>query len=118
MREPVLNICGSDEFRLVLAKSLAARSDFLSSEALFDLVADAVAQRDFDRAVQLLELERERGLQSDKDFLLLTYLYCVKGSVEKAEALAASRPMRREKDSMVDWLWGKLQAEYGFRPPG
>ena len=58
------------------------------------------------------------GFRSDKDFFLLTYLYCVKGSVEKAEALAAAKALPREKDSFVDWLWGKLQAEYGFRPPG
>jgi len=90
----------------------------LPAEVSPDFVAEAVAQRDFDRAIQLLESERERGFRSDKDFFLLTYLYCLNRRVEKAEALAAAKALPREKDSFVDWLWGKLQAEYGFRPPG
>ena len=90
----------------------------MPAEVSSDFVAEALAQRDFDRAIHLLEAERERGFQRDKDFFLLTYLYCLKGSVEKAEALAAAKALPRKKDSFVDWLWGKLQAEYGFRPPG
>jgi spermidine synthase len=118
LRAPVLNLCDSDEFRLVLAHDFAGRSQTVPPEVSADFVAEAVADRDFDRAIRLLETERERGFRSDKDFFLLTYLYCLKGSVEKAEALAATKALPREKDSFVDWLWGKLQAEYGFRPPG
>ena len=118
LRVPVLNICDSDEFRLALAENLAARSQSIPREAVADLVAEALARRDFNRAIQLLETEKEHGFRTDKDFFLLTYLYCLKGSVEKAEALAAAKALPREKDSFVDWLWGKLQAEYGFRPPG
>jgi spermidine synthase len=118
LRVPVLNICDSDEFRLALAENLAARSQSIPREAVADLVAEALARRDFNRAIQLLETEKEHGFPTDRDFFLLTYLYCLRGSVEKAEALAAARALPREKDSFVDWLWGKLQAEYGFRPPG
>ncbi|PYK99525.1 MAG: hypothetical protein DME32_12600 [Verrucomicrobia bacterium] len=118
LRVPVLDICDSNEFRLALAQDFAGRSQAVPAEVSSDFVAEAVAERDFDRAIQLLEAERERGFQSDKHFFLLTYLYCLKGSVEKAEALAAAKALPRERDSFVDWLWGKLQAEYGFRPPG
>jgi len=48
---------------------------------------------------------------------LLTYLYCLSGDVEKAEALAAGNNQSIHKDWFVDWLWGDLQAEFGFRPP-
>jgi hypothetical protein len=43
-------------------------------------------------------------------------LYCLNGEVAKAEsaATATTEPER----PFVQWLWGKLQAEYGFRPPG
>jgi len=118
LQVPVLNICDSNEFRLALAQDFTRRSQTLPAEVSPDFVAEAVAQRDFDRAIQLLESERERGFRSDKDFFLLTYLYCLNRRVEKAEALAAAKALPREKDSFVDWLWGKLQAEYGFRPPG
>jgi hypothetical protein len=48
----------------------------------------------------------------------LTYLYCLNGSVEKAEALASARAGSIQKDWFVDWLWGELQAQFGFHPPG
>jgi len=118
LRVPVLDICDSNGFRLALAQDFARKSQTIPAEASSDFVAEAVARRDFDRAIQLLESEREHGVRNEKDFFLLMYLYCLKGSVEKAEALAAAKPPPREKDSFVDWLWGKLQAEYGFRPPG
>jgi hypothetical protein len=82
-----------------------------------DLAAGALAQRDLKRAIQLLEIGKEVGFRNDNEFFLLTYLYCVVGATEKAEALAATKRLSRRNDWFVDWLWGKLQAEYGFRPP-
>src|SRR5260370_551642 len=51
-------------------------------------------------------------------FLLLDYVYWLNGEVKKAEDLAASNSRLIEEDWFVDWLWGKLQAEFGFHPPG
>ncbi|MEN3368859.1 MAG: hypothetical protein V7609_1002 [Verrucomicrobiota bacterium] len=89
----------------------------LSPDALHDLVAGTLARRDFGAAIRLLEGENERGFSNINDFFLLTYLYCVNGSVDKAEALATAQAGSIHKDWFVDWLWGDLQAEFGFRPP-
>jgi len=35
----------------------------------------------------------------------------------KAEALAANNARSIEKDSFVDWLWEKLETDFGFHPP-
>ena len=66
-------------------------------------------------AIQLLEETRTRGSATGRDIFLLTYLYCLNGDVAQAEstASATTEPQR----PFVKWLWGKLQAEYGFRPP-
>jgi spermidine synthase len=118
LREPVLGVEDSDEFRVALAKKLAHDSPPpLPVAALRDLVADAVASRDFSGAIQLLEQEKERGFSNRNDFFLLTYLYCLHGDVEKAEALANAEAGSIHKDWFVKWLWDKLQAEFGFRPP-
>jgi predicted membrane-bound spermidine synthase len=117
LRAPVLAVQNSDEFRLMLAERLVADSYSLPPDALHDLVAGALARRDFSAAIQLLEGEKERGFPNSNDFFLLTYLYCVNGSVEKAEALATTKAGSIQKDWFVDWLWGNLQAEFGFRPP-
>jgi len=89
----------------------------LPTEVLPDLVAGMLAQRDLRGAIQLLEGESLRGFANINDFFLLTYLYCLSGDVEKAEALAAGNNQSIHKDWFVDWLWGDLQAEFGFRPP-
>ena len=117
LRTPVLAVQNSDEFRLALAERLVADSDSLPPDALHDLVAGALARRDFGTAIRLLEGEKDRGFSNINDFYLLTYLYCVNGSVEKAEALAAAQAGSIQKDWFVDWLWGELRAEFGFRPP-
>jgi len=39
------------------------------------------------------------------------------GNVDQAEALATAEAASIKKDSFVKWLWGDLQAEFGFRPP-
>ena len=64
-----------------------------------------------------MEGESPRGFANINDFFLLIYLYCLNGDVEKAEALAAANNQSIQKDWFVDWLWGDLQAEFGFRPP-
>jgi len=117
LRTPVLAVQNSDEWRLSLAEKFAAISPSLPAEALHDLIAGALARRDFNGAIQLLEREKEGGFSNANDFFLLTYLYCLNGSVEKAEALAAAQAQSIQKDWFVDWLWGDLQAEFGFRPP-
>ncbi len=115
LRAPVLAVQNSDEFRLTLAERLAPATQSL--EATHDLFAGALARRDLSSAIQLLEMEKDRGFPNLNDFFLLTYLYCLNGSVEKAEALATARAGSIEKDWFVNWLWGDLQAEFGFRPP-
>lgn len=117
LRTPVLSILKSDEFRLRLAQNLADKSPTVPSKALSDLVAGALARRDLAGAVTLLEARKAEGFANDNEFFLLTYLYCLTNNVEKAEALAATKPLSRKQDWFVDWLWGTLQAEYGFRPP-
>jgi hypothetical protein len=117
LRTPVLAVQNSDEFRLALAERLVADSGSSPPEASHDLVAGALARRDLGTAIRLLEGEKDRGFSNVNDLFLLTYLYCVSGSVEKAESLATSRAGSIQKDWFVDWLWGKLQAEFGFRPP-
>jgi len=82
-----------------------------------DLVAGALARRDLDDAIRLLESEKKLGAIELNDLLILTYLYCVNGQVKKAEDLVASSGGLIKRDWFVDWLWGKLQADFGFHPP-
>ena len=117
LRTPVLQVQNSDEFRVSLAERLAAHSPSLPPEAVPDLVAGALARRDYRAAVRLLEGEKDRGFSNPNDLFLLIYLYCLNNEVEKAEGLAAAKVESIEKDGFVDWLWGDLQAEFGFRPP-
>ena len=118
LRMPVLEVLGSDGFRLAIAERVAKRSLTPPLEIMPDLVAGALAQRDIGGAIGLLETEKDRGVSSLNDTFLLTYLYCLNGSVEKAEALAIANVGSIKKDSFVDWLWGKLATDFGFHPPG
>jgi hypothetical protein len=80
--------------------------------------ASTLARRDIAGAIQLLEQEKERGFVNINDVFLLIYLYCLNGNVDQAEALATAEAASIEKeDSFVKWLWGDLQAEFGFSPP-
>jgi hypothetical protein len=117
LRTPVLEVLGSDEFRLAMAERITSHSDAPPPEVLPDLIAGALARRDIDGAVQLMEDEKARGMFSLNDTFLLTYLYCLNGSVGKAEALAANNAAAIKKDGFVDWLWGKLETDFGFHPP-
>jgi spermidine synthase len=117
LRTPVLEVLGSDEFRLGIAERIARNSDPPPLKVLPDLVAGALARRDISEAIRLLENEKDRGVFSPNDRFLLTYLYCLNGSVDKAEALAATNANSIKKDWFVDWLWAKLQTDFGFHPP-
>ena len=117
LRVPVLEILGSDEFRLSIAETVAHNSEMPPPETVPDLVAGALARRDFDDAIRLLESEKKLGALELNDLFILTYLYCVNGEVNKAEDLVASSSGLIKRDWFVDWLWGKLQAEFGFHPP-
>jgi hypothetical protein len=86
-------------------------------EIIHDLIAGSLAQRDMSRAIRLLENLHARGAFVLNDTLLLTYLYCLNGDVDKAEALAANSAGSIEKDSFVNWLWEKLERDFGFHPP-
>jgi hypothetical protein len=118
LRAPVLAAQDTDEFRLALAEKVAGQSPASTPiDALRDLSAGALARRDIAGAIQLLEQERERGFVNINDVFLLIYLYCLHGNVDQAEALATAEASSIEKDWFVKWLWGDLQAEFGFRPP-
>jgi spermidine synthase len=117
LRIPVLEVLGSNGFRLAIAERVAKKSQTPPLETMPDLIAGALAQRNIGGAIRLLESEKDRGVLNLNDTFLLTYLYCLNGSVEKAEALAAANAGSIKKDWFVDWLWGKLHADFGFRPP-
>jgi spermidine synthase len=117
LRIPVLEVQNSDAWRVALAEKFAGSSPSLPREAVHDLLADALARRDTGAAIRLLEGEQDRRFSNVNDFFLLVYLYCHNGSVEKADALARTYAGSIKKDGFVDWLWGELQAEFGFSPP-
>jgi hypothetical protein len=117
LRTPVLEVLGSDEFRLAIAERVARNSDTPPLETVPDLIAGALARRDIDTAIRLLESAKDRGASSLNDIYLLTYLYCLNGSVAKAEALVANNADSIKKDWFVDWLWEKLKTDFGFHPP-
>ena len=117
LRIPVLEVLDSDAFRVSIAERVAKQSVTPPLETMPDLIAGALAQRDIDRAIRLLEEEKDRGVFSPNDMFLLTYLYCLNGSVDKAETLTAANAAAIKKDWFVDWLWEKLQTDFGFHPP-
>jgi len=117
LRIPVLEVLGSDALRLSIAERAAKGSATPTLETMPDLIAGALAQRQIDRAIELLESEKDRGPFGTNDMFLLTYLYCLNGSVEKAERLIADNAAAIKKDWFVDWLWEKLQTDFGFHPP-
>ncbi len=117
LRTPVLEVLGSDEIRLAIAERVAHYTETPPAETLPDLVAGALARRDISGAIRLMESERDQGLTGLNEMFLLTYLYCLDGSVEKAETLVAANAGSIKKDWFVDWLWAKLETDFGFRPP-
>ena len=117
LRTPVLEVLDSDEFRLSIAERVARKSGSPPAETLPDLTAGALASRNISGAIRFLEIERNRGSTSVNDILLLTYLYCLNGDVAKAETLVAGNAGSIKKDGFVDWLWAKLETDFGFHPP-
>jgi hypothetical protein len=108
LRVPVLEVLGSDEFRLSITETVAGNSEIPPPETMPDLVAEALARRDFAGAIRLLQSQKELGGFGLNDLFLLAYVYCLNGEVKKAEDLAASNSRLIEEDWFVDWLWGKL----------
>jgi spermidine synthase len=117
LRTPVLEVLDSDEFRLSIAERVARNSGSPPAETLPDLTAGALASRNISGAIRFLEIERNRGSTNVNDILLLTYLYCLNGDVAKAETLVAANAGSIKKDGFVDWLWAKLETDFGFHPP-
>ena len=117
LRTPVLEVLGSDEFRLAIAQRVARETESPPLEIVPDLVAGALARRNLDEAIRLLEGQKDRGPFGVRETLLLTYLYCLNANVDKAEALAAANSVLINKDSSADWLWKKLETDFGFHPP-
>jgi hypothetical protein len=114
LRTPVLEVLGSDEFRLAIAERIARETETPPAQVMPDLIAGALARREIDGAIRLLESEKHRGLN---DTYLLIYLYCLNGEVEKAETLVASSAGSIKRNWFVDWLWKKLESDFGFVPP-
>jgi spermidine synthase len=115
LREPVLECLDTNSFRVALAKKVAANTEPPPFETVPDLIADALGGRDYQEAIRLLEEKRTKGVVTRDDIFLLTYLYCLNGQIENAESVATATTEPRRP--FVKWLWGKLQAEYGFHPP-
>jgi hypothetical protein len=115
LREPVLETLDTNSFRVALAKKVADNLQPPPLELLPDLTADALARRDYHETIRFLEDKRTLALATRDEICLLTYLYCLNGEVAKAESVATATSDRERP--LVKWLWGKLQAEYGFRPP-
>jgi hypothetical protein len=117
LRIPVLEVLGSDALRVSIAERITKTSATPPLEVMPDLMAAALAQRKIDTAIQLLENEQNGAALSANDTLLLAYLYCLNGSVDKAETLVAANAAAIKRDSFADWLWEKLRADFGFHPP-
>jgi len=117
LRIPVLEVLGSDAFRVSIAERVAKGAATPTVEIMPDLIAAALAQRNFAEAIRLLESEKDRGAFGVHEILLLTYLYCLNANVDKAEALAAANSTLINKDSSAAWLWKKLETDFGFHPP-
>jgi spermidine synthase len=117
LRIPVLEVLGSDALRVSIAGRVAKDSATPPPEVMPDLMAGALAQRKIDKAIQLLENKKGGGALGADDTFLLAYLYCLNGSVDKAETLVAANAATIKKDSFSDWLWEKLRADFGFHPP-
>ena len=117
LRIPVLEVLGSDALRVSIAERVAKDSPTPPLEVVPDLIAGALAQRKIDTAIQLLERKKDSGVLGADDTFLLAYLYCLNGSVQKAETLIATNAAAIKKDPFADWLWDKLEKDFGFHPP-
>jgi thioredoxin-like negative regulator of GroEL len=110
-------VLGTDALRVSIAERVAKKLPTPPLEVMPDLIAGALAQRNITRAIQLLENKRDRDAFGTNEIFLLTYLYCLNGNVEKAETLINDNAANIKKDEFADWLWKKLQDDFGFHPP-
>jgi hypothetical protein len=117
LRIPVLEVLGSDALRVLIAERVAKKSPTPPLEIMPDLIAGALAQRHIGRAIELLENKKDRGALATNDMFLLTYLYCLSGNVEEAQAFASANSASINKDSSANWLWKKLETDFGFHRP-
>lgn len=117
LRMPVLEVLGTDALRVSIAERVAKKLPTPPLEIMPELIAGALAQRNINRAIQLLENKRDRDVLGTHDLFLLTYLYCLNGNVEKAETLITDNAANIKKDEFTDWFWKKLQDDFGFHPP-
>jgi len=118
LRAPVEEALGSNPIVVAAAEKIGERVQPLPLVAIHPLVAGALAARDFPRAVNLLEDLRDRGGAGQDELVLLTYVYCLAGQIEKADLLAQSYAAGLPQGSFRDWFWKKLQTDFGFHPPG
>ena len=89
-------------------------------EVMPDLIAGALARRDINEAIRLLEDEKDRGGIKPRAniTLLLAYVYCLNGSVDKAEALpAANNADSIKKDSVRRLALGKIRERVRISSP-
>ena len=117
LRIPVLEVLGSDALRVAIAGRVAKDSPTPPLEVMHDLMAGALAQRKIDTAIHWLERKKDSGTLEANDTFLLAYLYCLNGTVDKAETLIAADGAAIKKDPFSDWLWDKLEKDFGFHPP-
>ena len=117
LRIPVLEVLGTDGLRVSIADRIARTSPTLPPEIVPDLIAAALAQRNIDKAIHLLEDKKNDGLLAADDTFLLAYLYCLNGSVDKAESFVAANAAAIKNNSFAGWVWEKLQSDFGFHPP-
>jgi thioredoxin-like negative regulator of GroEL len=110
-------VLGTDALRVSIAERVAKKLPTPPLEVMPELIAGALAQRNITRAIQLLENKRDRDAFGTNEIFLLTYLYCLNGNVEKAETLINDNAANIKKDELADWLWKKLQDDFGFHPP-
>jgi spermidine synthase len=117
LRIPVLEVLGSDALRVSIADRVAKTSATLPPEVVPDLIAAALAQRNIDKAIQLLEDKKNDGVLGADDTFLLAYLYCMNGNVDKAESFVAANAAAIKNNSFAGWVWDKLRSDFGFHPP-
>jgi hypothetical protein len=113
----VLEVLGSDALRVSIADRVAKTSATLPPEVVPDLIAAALAQRNIDKAIQLLEDKKNDGVLGADDTFLLAYLYCMNGNVDKAESFVAANAAAIKNNSFAGWVWDKLRSDFGFHPP-
>jgi hypothetical protein len=71
-------------------------------ETMANLIAGGVGAAEYRPSDWLLENEHARGVFGPND-MFLPYLYCLNGSVEKADALIADGAAAIKRDWLIDW---------------